>query len=76
VVHVGIGVVPVKAQEPKRDEPVVDLKVVTGALLDHAKFGRGKVISIVDGKMLVKFEVGEKYFQYPGGILAGFLKIV
>ncbi len=76
MVHVGIGVVPVKAQEPKRDEPVVDLKVVTGALLDHAKFGRGKVITIVDGKMLVKFKVGEKYFQYPGGILAGFLKIV
>jgi hypothetical protein len=76
VVHVGMGIVPVKAQEPKREEPVVDLKVVPGTLLDHAKFGRGKVISIVDGKMLVKFEVGEKYFQYPGGILAGFLKIV
>lgn len=50
--------------------------VKAGSRVEHSKFGKGEVIKIEDRKMVVKFEEGEKTFEYPGGITMGFLKIV
>lgn len=41
----------------------------------HKKFGRGMIVNIIDGKILVNFENNSGTFKYPDSILQGFFSI-
>jgi hypothetical protein len=68
--------IPAKVVEENRDVEF-NQKVVKGTKLLHKRFGTGTVIEInVDTSiMLVKFEVGEKRFEFPQAFVKGFLQI-
>jgi len=57
-------------------ESISGTAVKVGSRVEHAKFGKGEVTKIEYRKMVVKFEAGEKTFEYPGGISMGFLKVI
>jgi len=67
---------PAKVVEENR-EVEFNQKVVKGTKLLHNRFGTGTVIEInVDTSiMLVKFEGGEKRFEFPQAFVKGFLQI-
>ena len=50
-------------------------KVKIGSLLNHAKFGIGKVRLIENNRITVDFEIGSKKFDFPDAIEKGFLSI-
>ena len=57
-------------------QPDVDLsKAIIGAVVNHKKFGDGKIINIdkLNKYITVKFDAGEKKFMFPGGFTQGFL---
>jgi hypothetical protein len=64
------------SKTPAPVEPAIDLSNVNaGSLVSHKIFGRGDVVSIEDGLILVKFENGEQKFEFPNVFLQGFLHL-
>ncbi len=53
----------------------IEKKVSVGSVLKHKKFGNGEVLSINNGVMLLRFDLGEKKFEHPGAIINGFLSL-
>lgn len=67
---------PIVSKTPAPVKPEIDLSNVNaGSLVSHKIFGRGDVVSIEDGLILVKFENGEKKFEFPNAFLQGFLHL-
>ncbi len=69
---------PVPQPEEKPEEPAIDLSgVEVGTTVKHKRFGEGVVESFTkDHKLFhVKFEIGEKTFQFPQAFENGFLTI-
>ena len=71
-------------QEPKKDAPPVIQPVETAfdpssvsetSAVYHKAYGGGVVTKIADGKMYVKFENGQRIFQYPVAFEKGYLSI-
>lgn len=62
---------------PKKEEkPEVDVSgVIVGSTVKHKVFGDGKVLEITGSLITVKFEKGEKRFQFPDAFDNGFLKV-
>lgn len=68
----------VKPQQPKKEEPKVDLSgAKEGALVIHKAFGEGTITKIDKAQkhIRVKFKVGEKTFLFPDAFIKGFLKM-
>lgn len=58
----------------KEEKPSIDLSWVdTGAEVYHKKFGLGIITGIVGGLLNIKFDAGEKRFEYPDAFKNGFL---
>lgn len=73
--HFGIKA-PVPAPVKKEEEPKIDCSGVTvGSVLIHKNFGKGEVVNISDGMMIVAFGNAEKRFEFPHAIQKGFLMI-
>ena len=68
---------PIPAKSASKEEkPKVDISGVrVGVTVQHAKFGAGKVVEIEGNFIRVKFEEGEKRFEFPGAFESGFLKV-
>lgn len=68
---------PIASLHPKKPEiHKVDVSGVgIGAIVSHAKFGKGKVIELDGGYLTVRFAQGEKRFQFPFAFDAGFLRV-
>lgn len=63
-------------KNPPPTKPSIDLSNIhAGSSVNHKIFGRGEVISIEDGLILVKFENGEKKFEFPNAFTQGFLHL-
>ena len=63
-------------KNPPPTKPPIDLSNVhAGLSVNHKIFGRGEVISIEDGLILVKFENGEKKFEFPNAFTQDFLHL-
>ena len=60
---------------PPTKPPIYLSNVHAGLSVNHKIFGRGEVISIEDGLILVKFENGEKKFEFPNAFTQGFLHL-
>lgn len=74
VAEAPIAPVPEKQLEPKK--PAIDLSgVKAGVTLIHKSFGEGKVVKIVDDKIIVAFGKAEKMFLFPGAFENGFLRM-
>lgn len=76
--EVELPLVAEKSPEEKQVEKIdYTDKVFLGNKVDHKKFGIGKVIELdkVGGYITVKFEIGEKRFQFPQAFEKGFLII-
>jgi hypothetical protein len=61
---------------PKKttEKPKVDVSgVKVGGTVKHKSFGDGIVTKIADGRIMVKFTIGEKLFQFPQAFDGGFL---
>ncbi len=72
VAEAPIAPLPEKQLEPKI--PAIDLSgVKPGVTLIHKSFGEGKVIKIVDDRIIVAFGKAEKMFLFPGAFENGFL---
>ncbi len=72
-----------KSPEPEKPKPMASKKepeikspeVTVGMKVFHKVFKDGTVVKF-DGKFVtVRFEIGEKKFQYPSGFTGGFLKV-
>lgn len=50
--------------------------IKAGTILLHKKFGKGTVVCIKNGLILVKFNNGEKKFEFPSAFENGFLKLI
>lgn len=76
----------IKSPVPKAALPVPDRKhtntpdfdessITVGMTVIHKKFGEGKVQSIADKHIYVKFADGQKNFTFPAAFTAGFLHL-
>ena len=76
----------IKSPVPKATLPVPDRKhtntpdfdessITVGMTVIHKKFGEGKVQSIADKHIYVKFADGQKNFAFPNAFTAGFLHL-
>ncbi len=60
----------------KEEKPKVDTsRVAIGVIVQHKKFGEGKVIELSRDYLIVKFDEGEKKFIFPDAFDNGFLKV-
>jgi hypothetical protein len=68
---------PIPATPAQKEEKTkVDTSgVKVGVTVQHAKFGPGKIVEIEENFIRVKFEEGEKRFEFPGAFESGFLKV-
>jgi hypothetical protein len=56
-------------------KPKIDIsEIKAGITLAHATFGKGKVLKIIDDKIIVVFGKAEKMFLFPKAIQEGFLR--
>ncbi len=76
----------IKSPVPKAALPVPDRKhtntpdfdessITVGMTVIHKKFGEGKVQSIADKHIYVKFADGQKNFAFPNAFTDGFLHL-
>lgn len=76
----------IKSPVPKAALPVPDRKhtntpdfdessITVGMTVIHKKFGEGKVQSIADKHIYVKFADGQKNFAFPNAFIGGFLHL-
>lgn len=76
----------IKSPVPKATLPVPDRKrsntpdfdessITVGMTVIHKKFGEGKVQSIADKHIYVKFADGQKNFAFPAAFTGGFLHL-
>lgn len=81
----GIHSSPKPAEEPQRRAAEqshekyaeIDLSQIrVGTIVEHKRFGRGKITRIKPGYVLVSFEINLKKFQMPQAFEEGFLKVI
>lgn len=68
--------VPFYATMPEPNKSVIDVSDVReGVSLIHKSFGAGKVVKVVDGRIIVSFGRSEKTFLFPSAFENGYLRI-
>jgi hypothetical protein len=69
-------VAPLSANRREPKKPTIDLSGVrAGVAIMHESFGEGKVIKIVDDRIIVTFGKAEKTFLFPSAFENGFLRL-
>lgn len=67
---------PVAVKPATEGKPNVDCSgVKPGSVLTHKVFGKGTVLNMTEGKIIVSFGKAEKTFMFPSAIQQGFLKM-
>ncbi len=67
---------PVTVKPATEEKPNVDCSgVKPGSVLTHKVFGKGTVLNMTEGKIIVSFGKAEKTFIFPSAIQQGFLKM-
>ena len=66
---------PTEENDDEPEEEGEELDITKGTIVNHEKFGKGRVITISGDKIWVRFDNGYKTFRFPEDIENGFLQL-